>query len=278
MTVIEAARSSTWATSARSAEHPVRRVARRIGEPVAQLVLVLAAALTYFGVRGITETGRDTAVAHAHDVVTFERHFGFDVEAWLQARTVDHHAIVTLVNWIYIWGHWPVIIATLVWLHREHRDTYRLLRNAMFISGAIGLVVFATYPVAPPRLAGLGFVDTVTEHSNSYRVLQPPALVNKYAALPSLHVGWNFLVGVIVSGRLSRRWLRRTALLSPLLMYTAVVLTGNHYIIDGIVGTAVAAVGLALASRLGGTKLAAYRSSRHRWQPVPNHQAAGVST
>jgi hypothetical protein len=278
MTVIEAARHPSRAAAARTVDGPMRRAASWIAEPVAQLLLMLAAALTYFGVRGITETGRDTAVAHAHNVVTFERHFGFDVEAWLQARTVDHHAIVTLVNWIYIWGHWPVIIATLVWLHREHRDTYRLLRNAMFISGAIGLVVFATYPVAPPRLAELGFVDTVTEHSNSYRVLQPPALVNKYAALPSLHVGWNFLVGVIVSDRVSRRWLRRIALLSPLLMYTAVVLTGNHYIIDGIVGTAVAAIGLALARRLGRSQIEAPRPSYRRWRSVPARQAAGFST
>jgi hypothetical protein len=33
-------------------------------------------------------------------------------------------------------------------------------------------------------------------------------------------------------------------------MFTAVVLTGNHYIIDGILGIAVASIGLALASRL----------------------------
>ncbi len=276
--VAPAARHSIRPASARPVERPIRRAARWIGEPVAQLLLVLTAALTYFGVRGFTEAGRDTAVAHARSVVTFERHLGFDAEAWLQHRTVDHHAIVTVMNWIYIWGHWPVIVATLVWLHREQRDTYRLLRNAMFISGAIGLAVFATYPVAPPRLADLGFVDTVTEHSNSYRVLQPPALVNKYAALPSLHVGWNFLVGVIVSGQTSRRWLRRIALLSPLLMFTAVVLTGNHYIIDGIIGVAVASVGRSLAGRLGRTPITPLSSPIRRSLPVPRPQAAEVST
>lgn len=34
------------------------------------------------------------------------------------------------------------------------------------------MVVFVSYPVAPPRLADLGLVDTVTEQSHAYRLLQ----------------------------------------------------------------------------------------------------------
>ena len=67
----------------------------------------------------------------------------------------------------------------------------------MFISGLIGFAFFAAFPVAPPRLADRGIVDTVTEYSESYRALQPPALTNKYAAFPSLHAGWN-LVGIVL--------------------------------------------------------------------------------
>lgn len=241
----------------------VRRGSSRLVEPVRQLALTAGAALTYFGVRSITESDRDAAVEHARRVVTFERHLGIDVEAVLQTAAIDHHAVISAVNWIYIWGHWPVIIATLVWLHRTRRDTYRLLRTAMFVSGAIGLVVFACFPVAPPRLAGLGFVDTVTVHSNSYRLLQPPALVNKYAAIPSLHVGWNFLVGVVVWRHAGRRWVRRLAAASPLLMFAAVVLTGNHYVIDGIVGIAVASAGLIVAARLRGAGPSARRAPGH---------------
>ena len=90
--------------------------------------------------------------------------------------------------------------------HRRHDDVARLapparflrLRNAMMVSGAIGLIVFASYPVAPPRLRGLGLVDTVTSSSTAYRVLQPPAFVNQYAAMPSLHSGWDLLVGIAI--------------------------------------------------------------------------------
>ncbi|MEZ5412326.1 MAG: phosphatase PAP2 family protein [Acidimicrobiales bacterium] len=212
-----------------------------------QLALVALAALTYFGVRGLTEANQVAAVAHAHDVLRFEHGLGLDVEHRLQAAVIGHHAIVTAMNWVYIWGHWPAIIATLVWLYRSDRDGYRLLRNAMFVSGAIGLVVFAAFPVAPPRLADLGLIDTVTAHSSSYRVLQPPSLVNRYAAVPSLHVGWNLLVGVFLWRHAGGR-LRAVAVASPALMFAAVVLTANHFVVDGLAGMTVAAVGLVSAT------------------------------
>lgn len=211
--------------------------------------MVAVAALTYFGVRGLTEADQRAARAHAGDVLRFERWLGVDIENRLQEAVIGHHTIVTAMNWVYIWGHWPAIAATLSWLYRSDRSGYRLLRDAMFVSGAIGLVVFATFPVAPPRLAGLWLVDTVTAHSSSYRVLQPPSLVNKYAAVPSLHVGWNLLVGIFLwRHSIGRR--RVLAVASPALMFAAVILTANHFVVDGVAGMTVAVIGLALATRL----------------------------
>jgi len=212
-----------------------------------QFALVFAAALAYFGVRGLTEGSEATAVSHAQGLLSMERWLNVDIEAGLQSLVIDHRWIVTLANWAYIWGHWPVITATLVWLYRKHRPDYFLLRNAMFISGAIGLVIFALLPVAPPRLLPSGYVDTVTNLSTSYRVLQPPQLINEFAAVPSLHVGWNLLVGVMIFRAAKHTRLRYLAIASPVLMATAVVLTANHYITDVVVGMAVALTGLAIA-------------------------------
>ena len=214
-----------------------------------QVPLLITAALLYFGVRGLTEANRDLAVRHARSLIGLERSLHLDVEGRVQRLVLEHHSLVTLANWIYIWGHWPVIATTFVWLYRSDPATYRVLRNAMFVSGAVGLVIFAMYPVAPPRLAGTGFVDTVTELSHSYRVLQPPALVNKYAALPSLHVGWNFLVGVFVWRHGASPLMRIVGIASPMLMVVAVVLTANHYLIDAVAGVAIAAAGLYIATR-----------------------------
>ncbi len=215
-----------------------------------QIALVGCAVLFYFGVRGVTEGSVSEAIQHGRDVLALEQRLGIAFEPGLQGRIAGHRTLTTLANWIYIWGHWPVIICTLIWLHERHRYHYLLLRNAMFISGAIGLAIFASYPVAPPRLIDSGFVDTISQFSTSYRVLQPPSLINKYAAIPSLHVGWNLLVGVAL-WQASQRWhIRIPALASPILMTAAVLLTANHYLLDTIAGATVALIGFAISRRV----------------------------
>jgi hypothetical protein len=223
------------------------------------------------------------AVANGLDLLAFERSLGLDIEAGLQALILPHHWVVTVFNWIYIWGHWPVIAATLVWLYRTRRADYLLLRNALFISGAIGLVIFAVHPVAPPRLLPSGFVDTVTELSTSYRVLQPPSLVNKFAALPSLHVGWNLLIGVVVYRTGANRRARVFGVVSPMAMAAAVVLTGNHYVVDAALGAVVALTGLAgawwltsLPGSTGGHVTGNTRAVDDRW-PATVSVSAPVS-
>jgi PAP2 superfamily len=230
--------------------------ARRVAHPPSlralgfQAVLFIAAALAYFGVRHITQGNVDTAVANARDIVDAERASGIDVEDRLQGWVVDRPWLRTATNWVYIWGHWPVVVGTLFWLHTRRPDGFRTLRNAMFISGAIGLIIFAAYPVAPPRLADIGAIDTVTLHSSSYRALQPPELINKYAAMPSLHFGWNLLVGIALLRAATPPAVRAFAVVSPIVMAFAVVATGNHFVLDAAVGGAVALVGLACAVAL----------------------------
>ena len=221
---------------------------RGVPELAKQVFLVGCAVLFYFGVRGLTEGSEAAAIANGEWILAREGDLGVDVERTVQGWTVGSHWVTTLANWVYIWLHWPVLIGTLLWLHHTRIARYLLLRNAIFLSGAVGLVIFATFPVAPPRLLDAGFVDTVTAYANSYRVLQPPSLVNKFAAMPSLHVGWNLLVGIALFQSSRNTAIRVFAVVAPLLMAIAVVATGNHYVVDGAVGTVVALVGAGLAS------------------------------
>lgn len=205
-----------------------------------EVVIVVLAYFLYFSVRGLTEGDAATATAHAWDIVELERRTGLLLEADWQSLIVGHQWRVNLVNWIYIWGHWPVIAVTAVWLYVRHPTMYARTREAFLVSGAIGLIIFALYPVAPPRLIDAGLVDTVTLHSHAYRVLQPPALVNQYAAMPSLHFGWNLLIGLVVFHCATNLIARAFGLVLPLLMFLSVVLSGNHFIIDAIAGGALA--------------------------------------
>ena len=201
-----------------------------------QAGLVLLMVCVYFRVRGLTVGSTEDALDHAQDITAFEEHLHLDVEEPLQTPASHSETIVTIANWIYIWGHWPIIIVTMLWLLRWHSDIFRRLRDAMMLSGAAGMVIYATYPVAPPRLADLGLIDTVTEKSRAYRVLQPPAFVNQYAAMPSLHAGWDLLVGISIVTVASTLTLRVIGYALPTLMAVAVVLTANHYVVDVIAG------------------------------------------
>src|SRR5262249_53097340 len=189
------------------------------------------------------------AIEHARQVVSFERSLGILVEPDLQRLIVGHPALVDLFNWIYVWAHWPVILIWVVWMWTRHRDAYPVYRNAVLLSGAAGMVVFALSPLAPPRLfSDLNVVDIVSLRSHSYRVLQPPSLTNLYASMPSLHFGWNLIVGIAIA-RNSRTLLGHViGVILPIAMFAAIILTANHYIVDGIAGGAFALTALAISA------------------------------
>jgi hypothetical protein len=238
------------------------------GERLPWLILVFEAALIlscyfiYFLVRGATEGSAAQATSNANDLVGLSRSLGILLVDDAQDLILSWMPLVHIANGIYIYGHWPFIAAIALWLLFYHPAAYRRSRNAFLVSGGIGLIIFATYPVAPPRLLDLGLVDTVTEYSNAYRVLQPPALTNQYAAMPSLHVGWNLLIGIALFQTAHLRVFKLAGLLSPVLMGFAAVSTANHFVIDIVAGGALGLFGLwvaANANRWGRSALAMVR-------------------
>jgi hypothetical protein len=248
-----------------------------------EVALISAAMFAYFGIRNATVGGPEEAFANAWRI--------FDLEQWLQVAwenavqtsIVGSSFLVTLTNWVYIWGHWPVILGVAV--SPLSRERYYLLRNALFVSGAIGFIFFALLPVAPPRLLDIGLVDTVTSESSSYRALQPPGLTNQYAAFPSLHVGWNVIVGIVLLMTTAHLAVRLFAVISPLAMGFAVIATANHFVLDVVGGIAVVIVGLAVAlaierknapATLGGNgSPARLEDGRPRATPVPRRASCG---
>ena len=128
-----------------------------------QVLVVAIGILAYFRIRGLTHASVEVALDHSADIARLEGWLGLDVEASVQAPVAAAQALATAANWIYIWGHWPVILTTMIWLVWQHRDAFRRLRDSMLVSGLLGMAVFVSYPVAPPRLAELGLVDTVAE-------------------------------------------------------------------------------------------------------------------
>ena len=75
------------------------------------------------------------------------------------------------------------------------------------IATGLSLVAYTVFPAAPPRLAGLGFVDTVTAHTHvslSSDLLE--ASTTRSPRFPSMHFGYALLVGVVLVTTASNRW------------------------------------------------------------------------
>ncbi|HET6297265.1 MAG TPA: phosphatase PAP2 family protein, partial [Kribbella sp.] len=65
-------------------------------------------------------------------------------------------------------------------------------------------------------------------------------VANQFAAMPSLHVGWAFMVAVFLIRYTRSRW-RWLWIAHPVITFAVVVVTANHYWLDGLI-----AIGLAL--------------------------------
>ncbi len=225
--------------------------------------------LLYFAVRGAVVDRPEAAYWHARDVIDAQRWLGFFWEDNLNGWAADHRWVAQVMNLAYFYLHFPLIIAFGIWLYFFRRHRYTLTRDSFLLSGGIALVIYWLYPVAPPReLPGLaarfdpgapayitGFLDTMREYLGyAYDTQSTRAFVNPYAAMPSLHFGWDLLLGVaIIRAFWGQRWLWLAAPIGaamPVLQLFSITLTANHFFLDALVGgiVAMAGIGLALAA------------------------------
>jgi hypothetical protein len=219
---------------------------------LAEIALIASALPLYYLVRGQAHQRVDEAVARGVAIVNFERSLGIFWEVQLQSWVLPYDWLVTFLNAFYLYGHLPIIGVLAVWMYFWHRPQYLLMRNAFLISGAIGLVIFVNFPTAPPRLlethgVDMGFVDTIFLEYNQSRPDTPSFFVNEYAALPSLHIGWNLLVGITLWLATKNVLMRAFGVIMPLTMFAVIVLTANHYIVDAFAGFGVMMLGLLIA-------------------------------
>jgi len=212
------------------------------------LTMIVVAWLAYMAVRAVANDAPSKAMSNAHRLLGFEDVLGLDVERSAQAFALDRPSLIEFFNVVYAWTYWPLLIGAFVYTWIRRRDLFVIYRNAIFVSGALGLVIFMFYPVAPPRFLE-GFVDTIDAADRSHGIAHPSFIINKFAALPSFHVGWVTLACVVMAMAITYRPARMLLALPPTLMATAVVVTGNHYIIDAIAGIALSLLGLVVAHR-----------------------------
>ena len=203
----------------------------------------------YEVVRGQGHATLAAARDHTDGIVALERHLHLFGE-----RAVQHAAhllpgLPTLLGIAYLALHFVGTGVFLVWLHRTHRGYFPIVRNTLIGATGVALVIYILYPVAPPRLANLGFVDTVS-HNTKVNLSSDllGSLYNPVAAVPSLHFGYALLVGVGLAKLSYSRLGRIIGWSYPALMLVVIVGTGNHFFFDAAGGALAIGVGYALAS------------------------------
>jgi hypothetical protein len=212
---------------------------------------VLGLALLYGAyevVRGFGSEDVSAALDHTGSIVALEQHLGVFVERRVQEAVEGIAGLPALLGALYVLLHFVGTAIAIIWVHRRHRDAYPVVRTTLIAATALGLVGYVLFPAAPPRLAGLGFVDTVTSSTGlnlSSDLLG--SLYNPFAAVPSLHFGYSLIVGLAIATLAHNPVVRIAGALYPALMLFVIVATGNHFLFDAFAGGAVVVVAWALA-------------------------------
>lgn len=206
---------------------------------------------------GTNSGGRATAEHHGDQILAIERFLHIDIEHWANHAVVEVGFLRDFFDFYYESFHFVVPLTVLGVLYARRPADYRWARSALGLATLLALVGFWLYPLAPPRLMpGLGVIDTVHGVQDfsqpDYGTLT--ALTNQYAAMPSLHFGWSLWCGLVIAILAPKWWMKALGLLHPLCTVSAIVATGNHWVLDAAGGAAVVAAGFGLTYLLQGPR------------------------
>lgn len=208
-----------------------------------EFAIVAALLIAYDRIKELADEEASVARRHAFDVVRVEKWLHVFVELHLDNGTARVHWLSVTASYYYQFVHIPATMAVLALCYVRWPVRYRLARNTLALTNVIGLATFVLYPVMPPRLLpGYGFHDAVADAGFGTSHVGGPIPEAQFAAMPSLHLAWATWVTVVLWVAVRNRTLRVLVLAYPVLMFLAVMATGNHYFLDGIAGIATTVV------------------------------------
>jgi hypothetical protein len=227
---------------------------------------------------------------NAMKVIRFERAVGLYHEESIQQWFLPYKWIIQLMNTYYGTAHFAVTIGVFFVLMNRRKDVFPMFRNALAAMTGLAIIGFALFPLMPPRLldapcpgtattvvAGkeiarttfggdciptklrnyngateFGFVDTLKEYGGPWDFDSGGIAKrsNQYAAMPSLHIGWASWCAFAIWPLARRKWIRAAVLLYPALTLFCIVVTGNHFWLDGIGGILALAGGFVIGALL----------------------------
>jgi hypothetical protein len=169
--------------------------------------------------------------------------------------------LIDASSWVYINAQTTVTLAALGWIYLARNRSFYFVRNMMLTAMVIALLGYILYPTAPPRFfPEWGFVDSVSDFTG----VEPStdgvnAMFNPYAAVPSMHVAFAIMIGWSLAQLVDRRVVRGFWWAYPLLVSYVIVATGNHFVMDAVLGAATAGVSVLTARELARARPAVWR-------------------
>lgn len=216
----------------------------------------------------------EQAFHNAELLIRIQKSVGLFHEESIQDWFLPYRGFIQFWNTFYGTAHFVVTLVVFWVLFVKRKNVFPQWRNTLAITTALGIVGFSLFPVMPPRLldapcpsqkvdsyggqciesslrdAGadgtFGFVDTLPEYGAGLWTFDSDAMKsisNQYAAMPSMHIGWSSWCAFAVWPLLRKRWTKAAVLLYPAMTLFCIVVTGNHYWIDGLGGQVALAIG-----------------------------------
>jgi hypothetical protein len=183
------------------------------------------------------------AVHHGLWVWRVERDLYWPSEAAMQRLILHHRLVVEVCNLFYAGVHVPALGIFLVWLFVRHRAQFARYRDALAVLTLLCLLAYLV-PVAPPRLLPkLGMVDTGLLYHQSVYGRPGTGIADQLSAMPSVHMAWALFIALTVVQVSRSRW-RWLIVAHPAATMLVVVVTANHYWLDGAAAAVLLAVAL----------------------------------
>jgi hypothetical protein len=212
-------------------------------------------------------------------VIRIERALGLYHEESIQDFFLPYTWLIETMNTYYGTAHFFVTLGVFILLFKRRPDVFGQWRNTLAAMTGLAILGFVLFPLMPPRLldapcpsatggfggaciehelrnyngaTNFGFVDTIAEFGGPWAFNEGPAasLSNQYAAMPSLHIGWSTWCVFALWPLAKKRWKRIALFLYPATTLFCIVVTGNHFWLDGLGGLAVFIVGYYIGTYL----------------------------
>ena len=245
----------------------------RLGAFARELAIVLVLYALWRVVGTVSVLKVDGAVRAGQNIWDLERALHLPNERTLQQLFLKSHALIQACNVYYASVHIPSMLFFLPWLWLRHRDQYPRVRNVLALT-TLWCLMIQLIPVAPPRLVpGLHIKDTPALFGQTVYPSFGKSGPAQLSAMPSVHVAWAVIIGITIVWVLTTPW-RFLALLHPVITTIVVVVTGNHFWLDGVV--AVMVLALAVVFEQSVRQLVDRRAAARRSREQARAPAASV--